>query len=64
MIRLSQAVSHRSFSPRARAVLLFAGLGLLYTLITSLVFPSNWEHLYIHVDGGLRWRHRVTLRSS
>lgn len=34
------------YSPRARAVLLFAGLGLFYTLITSLVFSSNWEYLY------------------
>ncbi|KQR25678.1 histidine kinase [Deinococcus sp. Leaf326] len=35
-----------SYSPRARAVVLFAGLGLLSTLITSLVFSTNWEYLY------------------
>lgn len=35
-----------TYSPRARAVLLFAGLGLFYTLVTSLVFSSNWEYLY------------------
>ena len=44
-----------TYPPRARAVLLFAGLGLLYTLITSLVFPSNWEYLYIQADGLLSW---------
>jgi len=44
-----------AYSPRARAVLMFAGLGLLYTLITSLVFPSNWEYLYIQADSLLSW---------
>jgi len=36
-------------------VTLFAGLGLLYTLITSLVFPSNWEYFYLQADGVLTW---------